>query len=184
MILMRLGKIKGDCVIEGYKDWIALESMSFNVGKNIETKNKGLDIEIKKNDEPQSVSVDKTTDCSSADLMYRAIKDRTPDANDNPVSAEIHFVEVRDGKKRDIKAYLKIKLGRVLIKGWSINGDQDGRPSESIDLTFDQLAMEYNATTDGKIFTRFGPRGWDTAAGKDWRPPEWDRSGGGSAGAT
>ena len=174
MILMRLGGIKGDCMIEGYKDWITLESMSFNVGKNIETKSKGLDIEIKKNDEPQSISVDKNTDCASADLMYRAVKDRTPDPNDNPVSAEIHFVEVREsGQQGDTpvtEAYLRIKLGRVLIKSWSINSDQDGRPNESLDLSFDQLAMAYKATTDGKLFTSFTPRGWDTAAGKDWKP--------------
>jgi len=111
--------------------------------------------------------------------MYRAIKDRTPDPNDNPVSVEIHFVEARDmntgDHKRAIKPYLKIKLGRALIKSWSLNGDQDGRPNESLDLSFDQLAMEYRATTDGKIFTRYSPRGWDTAAGKDWRPPEWEK---------
>jgi type VI protein secretion system component Hcp len=179
MILMRISKIKGDCDIDGYEKWITLEGISFNVGKNIESKSKGLDIEIKKNDEPQSISVDKLTDCASADLMYRAVKDRTPDSSVNPGSAEIHFVEVRDpggtnSNQKSIKAFLKIKLGRVLIKEWSITGDQDSRPTESLALSFDQLAMEYHATTDGKLFDRYGPRGWDTAAGKDWKPPEWD----------
>lgn len=183
LILMRLGdpgnfSVNGDCKIPGYEKWITLESVGFTASSNIEAKGGGLDIEVKApRDEMQTISIDKSVDCSSLYLMHKAIQDRSarPGAN-APTSAVIHFVEnlpLQDGKTQDSSfPFLKIKLGNVLITNWTITGDGGSdRPSESMDLWFSQIAMAYRSIKkNGKQIEieKYGPKGWDQIAQKDW----------------
>ena len=184
LILMRVGdpgnfSVNGDCKIPGYEKWITLDSISFGVGRNIEAKNGGLDIQIAApKDEMQSLSVDKSVDCSSLYLMHKAIQDRSSQPGSNaPTSAVIHFVEnlpIQEKSTQDQTSsfpFLKIKMGNVLIKNWSISGDgSSGRPSESIDLWFSQVAMAYRTIKGGKQIEieKYGPKGWDQIEQKDW----------------
>ena len=205
MILMRFGterdggKIKGDCEVKGYENWIVLESFDFSVGRKIEAAEKGggRDIETGKG-EPQEISISKTVDRATPYLMIQSIQDRMPGNTSTPDVIDIHCVQTqstdfRAGKsgqaksetKSDLKAYLKICLGRALLKTWSISSDVDGRPTENLSIWFTQLAILYrrhkvdrNEQTGDPIvtFEPYGPKGWDQLAGGkggEWKPPHW-----------
>ena len=156
LILMRLGdpgnfSVNGDCDIPGYEKWITLEGLNFGVGKNVEAKGGGLDIEVQApQDEMQTLSIDKSVDCSSLYLMHKAIQDRGASDSSDLTSAVIHFVENipdYDKSSKDGSSsfpFLKIKLGNVLIKNWNLSASGTGdRPSESIELWYSQVAMAY-----------------------------------------
>jgi type VI protein secretion system component Hcp len=178
MILMKINEIKGDCKFAGYTDWITLTSFSFGTEKKIETAKRGggNDIETGKG-ETQEFSVDKTADIATVDLMYSAIKQRaTGDAN-TPFVVDIAFVEPRaygdQDSKGTIKAYLKIRFGKALLKNWSLSGSDTDRATESLTFWYNQIAMAYDSSTDGKTYQTYGPRGWDQQEGKDWTPSGW-----------
>ena len=200
MILMRIGtesnggKIKGDCEVKGYENWIILESFDFSVGRKIEAAKKGggRDIETGKG-EPQEISVSKNVDRATPYLMFQAIQDRMPGNTTAPDAIDIHCVETHqlDGtgasrtSQTDLEAFLQICLGRALIKTWSISADVDGRPVETLSIWFNQIAIAYRrlkVEADKKTgapiasFEPYGPKGWDQLAGGkggEWKPPHW-----------
>jgi type VI secretion system secreted protein Hcp len=194
------GKIKGDCEIRGYENWIVLEGFDFSVGRKIEAAKKGggRDIETGKGD-PQEISISKNVDRATPYLMFQAIQDRTPGNATAPDAIDIHCVESHQlneqGQrekaggatvpKSDLKAFLRICLGRALIKTWSISADADGRPTENLSIWFNQIAIAYrrlkvetDKTTGAPVatFEPYGPKGWDQLAGGkggEWKPPHW-----------
>lgn len=188
LIVMRLGdpgnfSVNGDCNIPGYEKWITLDSVSFGVGKNVEVKaggadGKGFDVQsLAPTGEMQSLSIDKSIDCSSIYIMHKSIQDRASGSEKAQTSAVIHFVENLPNHDKAGKdgtssfPFLKIKLGNVLIKSWSLSASGGGdRPSESIELWFSQIAMAYRAIKDGKTLeiVKYGPKGWDQFEQKEW----------------
>lgn len=197
LILLRIGdpggfSVNGDCLIPGYENWITLDSVNFGVGRNIEAKGGGLDIQQKApSDEMQTLSVEKTMDSSSIYLMHKSIQDRSPTSGTEnaPTSAMIHFVEnlvesqaANSSSENNAIPFLKIKLGNVLIKSWSISADgSGGRPTESIELWFSQVSMAYWGKRPGSQPGRlevhaYGPKGWDQIAQEDWPSSDWKDS--------
>jgi type VI secretion system secreted protein Hcp len=196
------GEIKGDCEVKGYENWIVVDSFDFSVGRKIEAAEKGggRDIQTGAAD-PQEVSITKNVDRATPYLMFRAVQDRSPGNANNPVSVDLHCVETqpwdyrvskggmaKSETKSDLKAYLKICLGRALIKSWSISADEDNRPTETLSIWFNQVAVLYRqmkierdskGETPTVSFIPYGPKGWDQLAGGkggDWEPPHWKKS--------
>jgi type VI protein secretion system component Hcp len=182
MILMHLKEIKGDSKIPGYIDWITLTSFSFGAQQKIEQAKRGggNDLETGKTGaDSQEFSVDKSADIATVDLMYASIKHRASGQASAPFMVDIAFIEPRhnwDDKsdKSAIKAYMKLRFGKALIKQWSLNGSNTNRATESLTFWYNQVAIAYDApTADGKSYQTYGPRGWDQLEGKDWVPSGW-----------
>jgi type VI secretion system secreted protein Hcp len=186
------GEIKGDCEVEGYENWIVVNSFSFQVGRKIEASQKGGGRDIQTGGgEPQEVSVTKSVDRATPYLMYRAIQDRSPGNANNPVSIDLHCVQRKAMDASDsqsgagLQVYMQICLGRALIKTWDVSASEDDRPEETLTIWFNQVAVAYNAMKIEKggkdeppvvTFVPYGPRGWDQLAGGkggDWKPPHW-----------
>lgn len=179
MILMRINEIKGDCRFPNFDGWITLESFSFGTHRKIEQAKKGggNDIETGGDDgESQEFTCNKTTDISTVYLMYTAIKQRaTGDAN-TPFVVDIAFVEPRHvpgTEDKMIKAYLKIRFGKALLKSWNLDGNANERGTESLTFWYNQVAMSYDSSSDGKTWQTYGPRGWDQQESVDWTPSGW-----------
>src|SRR5688572_12365561 len=179
MIVMHIKEIKGDCKIPGYENWITVESFDFGTDRKIENAGKGAgyDIETGKGD-AQEFSVDRSSDIATVDLMYAAIRHRGSAAASTPFTVDVAFLEPRgfggQDAKGTIKAYLKLRFGKALLKSWRLSGAASKRCTESLTFWYNQIAMAYDApSADGKSYQTFGPRGWDQLEGKDWKPSGW-----------
>ena len=179
MIVMQIKEIKGDCKIPGYENWITLESFKFGTERKIEKANKGGGRDLETGSEGrQEFSIDKSADIATVDLMYAAIRHRATGEAAVPFTVDIAFIEPRGSGSQDskgtVKAYLKIRFGKALIRSWDISGDAAKRASESVTFWYNQVAMAYDApAADGKSYQTYGPRGWDQQDGKDWVPSGW-----------
>ncbi len=176
MILVHIEGIRGDCKVARYKDYFFAENISFGVGRRVEVMKKGggRDLETGKG-EPQELTIDKSIDTASIDLMYCSMKDRSDSGAPKLLTVKIDFVQTADmNTEKGMNSFFKIRLGEALIKSWSVSGDTDGRPQESVVVAFNQAAAVYKASSDGfKTFQTFGPKGWDQQKSVDWKPGEW-----------
>lgn len=179
MILMRINEIKGDCKFPNFEGWITLESFSFGTERKIEQAKKGGGNDIETGGGgggDQEFTCSKTADIATIYLMYTAIKQRASGEANTPFVVDIAFVEPRafgSGDEKTIKAYLKIRFGKALLKAWSVDGNANDRASETMSFWYNQVAMSYDTSHDGKTWQTYGPRGWDQQAGADWTPSGW-----------
>ncbi|MGL4511469.1 MAG: type VI secretion system tube protein Hcp [Lacipirellulaceae bacterium] len=125
----------------------------------------------------QTMSVSKSVDGVTTLLMGFAMEDRAATKADKKKvrKADIHFLQsvnpsgYSEGQgSRFVVPSLLITLQNVLIKGWSINGSGDDRPSESVELWFDKAAMRYHYTQDGKVWKGGEVKGWDQVKNEPW----------------
>jgi type VI protein secretion system component Hcp len=181
MIVMSIKEISGDCKIEGYVKWITLENFGFGTERKIEAAKHGggRDLETGKGGDSQEFTITKSADVATVDLMYAAIKHRATGEAAAPFTIDVAFLEPRAFeddrvKKGHVKAYLKIRFGKALLKNWSISGDAGKRASESLTFWYNQVAMAYDAPSDDASgYKTYGPKGWDQLEGKDWVPSGW-----------
>lgn len=175
MILVFIkGIANGDCKIAGYDNWFVVDSVSFGIShidlkKQKDDLGTGIRIEAGKEEKGQEVTIDKTVDSVTCDLMQQAMKHRYARVGDKNqlLEADIHFVETYDQKP---KAYMLIHLEDVLVKSWGINASGDDRPGESIGLWCDKVAINYMTQAKGGLIQK-GPRGWDQGdTNKAWTP--------------
>jgi type VI secretion system secreted protein Hcp len=169
MILVKITDIKGDVDIPKYEEWFVAESFDFAIGKKVESVNSNnRDIEVVK-DNDQELSISKSVDSATVDLMYSVMKGRKESGTTSTTNVDIHLVqnaEEGDG----VEAFLLIRIENAIIKNWDITGSDDARPTENLKIWFNKAAMKYRATTDGKLYITYGPRGWDDQENKDFKP--------------
>ncbi len=156
------------------------------MGRKVEALKKGGDRDLETGrGESQELTIGKTIDRASVDLMLAAMRDRSDSGPPPQIAVKIDFVtslayELTDEKVRDedVHAYLKIRLGKALLKQWSIDGSGDERPTESLTISFNQSAATYYASADGgKTIQTFGPKGWDQQSSAEYRGFEWASKG-------
>jgi type VI protein secretion system component Hcp len=162
MIVMKLEKIKGDCQLEGYTDWITLDDVSWDIAREPkESFNKGATTDLNFGiAEAAPVSVKKAMDVSSCDLMKMATG-----GGIIPGKCEIHFIHSGADSQKYSK-FLEIELERPVVKKWSIDGSGDERPTENIELLYNKITMAYTSL-DAKGVTKTNSKvGWDLVSGK------------------
>jgi Type VI secretion system effector, Hcp len=127
-----------------------------------------------------TINVAKFVDGASIYLMRMAMQDRAKPKSDEkrekPRKADFHFLHsvagsMTDATARTVFPYLMITLDNVLLKGWSINGSGDDRPTESVEIWFEKAAMRYMYTRTGKAWMGGLPVGWDQKANEPWIVP-------------
>lgn len=163
MIIMKLDNIAGDCQLEGYKDFITLDDVSWEISREPkESFGKGATVDLNFGiAEAAAINVKKSMDITSVDLMKMA----TGEGVKCP-KCEIKFVQ--SGVDNTYKPFLEIVLERPVVKKWSIDGSGDERPTENIELLYNKIEMTYYwYSADGKAAVKkYGPKGWDLVAGK------------------
>ena len=170
MIVVQIQGVPGDVQIPGYdkEKWFVAESISFGVGKSIQTSDSSKDIEIGKKEE-QELSIEKSVDAATVYLMHLAMKGRSGSTESGFFSVDIHMIQAStDGGA--VTAFLKIRIENAMVKEWDIDASGDERPTESLRIWFNKAAMKYRTTHDGVTFNTHGPLGWDEQGNKDWKP--------------
>jgi type VI protein secretion system component Hcp len=131
-----------------------------------ESRDDGLDFVIKK-PEDTTVNLTKRLDTASGTLMFMALQDKYTGKSkqDSTVKAEIHFVEQRGHATGDTAgqfiAFLRIAMDNVRIQSWNVTGSGDERPTESLTLSCEKIAIRTNLSEDGKTYRTGDIWGWD-----------------------
>jgi len=177
MILINIAGVPGDSQIPGYKDkdWFSVDSFSFGITRETkESAKAGTDDITIGVGELGECSFEKTTDRGSFMLMQQSI-------SGGPLtSAEIHFVQTKNNKdgKQAVFPYLMFKLLPCFIKTWSISGSEDGRPTESVTLWYQKIAMTYYSYSKDAngvyVEKQEGTAGWDQVVNNAWDTPTFE----------
>jgi len=153
-IYMKLDGVKGDATLgtgpmpervsmhmieqaaeENYKDWMVLNSISWNITNPITTRS-GTDADVKgaKTPKVSEVTIKKDFDTASANLVKTICKENTPR------TCRIRFV------RTDFigQHYLEYTFNKVLLTHWSTATEKDGEPNEEIHLNFTSFEMHYH----------------------------------------
>jgi hypothetical protein len=121
--------------------------------------------------EESKISISKPVDTGTCDLMKLAMQDRKKTkGRESKLQADIHllsFIEISSGARATFPN-LMVHLEGVLVKNWRVNASGDERAEEELDLQYDRAAMKYVATTDGRVFIKCPPRGWDQTEDKEF----------------
>lgn len=185
--------MRGSSQIDGYAGWIPLTAANLGlefctVGEidppdldqiDPATQQSAFRAATKKADDKveNSISCDKLVDSSSVYLMELSIRDKLQGTSNSAASllAQIHFIE-NLGSDKNIVPFLQYAMERVRVVNWTINGSDDGRPSESFKLVFEKFAVKYTpleVDRVGKVKVSSVPhrKGFDQDGPKAWGGP-------------
>ena len=162
MIVLKLDGIDGDCLMPNWKDYITLSEVSWDISREFSDSAKmgTRDINIGTADLPP-ISIGKTMDKSSVFLMQNAI------AGSSLGTAEIKFL-AQAGTAGEGEVFLEFKLDNAIICKWSITASDDDRPTETCEIWYHKIWVQYYSTEDGKSYKTAGSRGWDRVENKAW----------------
>lgn len=132
-IYMKVDGINGNVTAAGHEKWIEINSMSFGIGRGINTPSAGREsnreASIASISEIQvSKIMDETTPLIFIEACIGVAK-----------KVEIHLC--RTGDK--IQSFMEYILNNVLISSYSVQASGDGDPYESLSLNFDKIEMKY-----------------------------------------
>ena len=163
VLFMKVGdatQVKGDVKLQGYQNWITIESYSHGVdrdlgqtGEKAGTKDINLGV-----GELKEISVLKSLDSSSAQLAQHSV-----DGN-SLGTVEIHRC---DAGGKGMLCSLEVKIDRAFVKSWSISGDADDRPTEKVSLVYNKFGMT-SYSFDGKLNKETGKTSWDVTKNTPW----------------
>ncbi|WP_027328460.1 Hcp family type VI secretion system effector [Marinimicrobium agarilyticum] len=127
--------IKGNVTAEGYKDHIAVQSLSFGVGRGISMEPGNLSNREATRPTVSEVTLTKVADNSATALFKEAV---TGSAGKK---VTVKFVQTGADK---VTEYMDYVLEDVLVSGYQISGSGDGDPVETISLSFSKIMVNYN----------------------------------------
>lgn len=133
-IYMKVEGIDGKVTADGHEKWIEVSSMSFGVGRAINSANPGNQSNRESSVPSFSeISIAKDADESSPKLFTEACIGKAK-------KVEIHFCNIGD----KVQSFLEYVLTDVLISSYSIGAGSGGsHPSESLSLNFSKIEMKY-----------------------------------------
>ncbi len=161
MILVQLPNISGDSQVTGYNGWIVADSISFSFRREAAPDAKTGTTGQLGIAELASIELTKGLDASSIHLLRESIAGSALKGQ-----ALIHLVEA--GAEPEPLPYVELTLDQPVVKGWSVSGSEDERPTEDLSLLYTKIAMAYwtKDTKGGR--TKVGVQGWDFVSNTAW----------------
>jgi len=132
-IYMKFGTVNGDVTAEGFKQWIAIHSFQFGVGRGISTP-----VGSSKNREASAPSVSEITvtkelDSASVPLLQAAL------GASKAVEVKVFFTRTDKDK---METYLKYTLTNTLVSGYSVSSG-GAELKESLSLNFTKVEVNH-----------------------------------------
>ena len=127
--------IKGNVTADGYKDHIAVLSVQFGVGRGISMEAGKMSNRESTRPSLSEISLSKEADNSVTALFKEAV---TGSAGKKVV---IKFVRTGADK---VQEYMDYTLENCLVSGYSISGDSEGTPMETITLSYSKIMVNYS----------------------------------------
>jgi type VI secretion system secreted protein Hcp len=121
--------IKGGVTEEGHTDWIELMSFQMGVGRGISAPTGNTADRESSAPSVSEITVTKLQDQATPKLLNEALQGEGK-------TVIIDFTKDDKGK---LEVYMTYTLTNTMISGYSVNGDGNGRPSESLSLNFTEI---------------------------------------------
>lgn len=136
-IYLELDGVQGDATHEQHKKWMDIESIHWNVARNMNTSAGSAANREASEPVVSEVVLTKVSDSSSTKLFQEACSGRTGKR------AVIHLVTT--GNPGD--TYIEYTLTNTLIANYSIDSNGD-RPMETVRLNFTKMEVKYTPYDD------------------------------------
>jgi type VI secretion system secreted protein Hcp len=154
-LYMQVDGIQGECKVKGFENWIQLTSFSF-AGSQGTSVGVGTGLGAGKvNLGPLEVAMVPDTACT---MLFQSLCS----------GKHIKTVLMSMVKAGSSTPYLKVTLTDVVLTTWALGADDrsDDLPTESMSLSYAQIAFEYfRQNPDGSLVSA-GKRGWDVLTNK------------------
>ena len=131
-IYFQIEGIQGDATQQDHKNWMDIQSMNWNVARNINTLAGAAANREASEPAVSEVTLTKISDSSTTKLFQESCTGRTGK------TATIHLVTT--GNPGDV--YIEYKLYNTLIASYNVGSSGD-RPNESITLNFTKMDVKY-----------------------------------------
>jgi len=133
-IYLKLADIKGNVTAAGFEDQIAIDSLTFGVGRGITMEAGNMSNREATRPSLSEVSVSKMLDNSATALFKGSV---TGAAGQKAV-----FTFVRTGADQ-VDTFMTYELEDCLISSYQMSAQGDGEPVENISFSFSKLLVEY-----------------------------------------
>jgi type VI secretion system secreted protein Hcp len=154
-IYMQIEGIEGDCTHEAHKNWTDIESINFNVTRNMNTVAGSSSSRESAEPSVSEVSITKTCDSSAARLFQEAC------SGQSGKRVVIHFVSTDSPGQ----TYLEYVLHNALIASYVVSSSGN-LPTEMIALNFTKIDIKYLArdSTNKRLAQQMGSYDLATAS--------------------
>lgn len=135
-IYLKFGKINGNVTEQDHKDWIAVSSLQFGIGRGISTPVGSSANREASTPSVSEVVITKEMDMSSTGLFLESLK--------GIKGEEVKINIVATGSPP--RVFCSYTLTNTLVSGYSLSTGGD-RPSESLSLNFTKVEFKYIPST-------------------------------------
>lgn len=133
-IYLKFGNVKGNVTADGFAGQIALNTVHFNVSRNVSMETGNLSNREYSKPALSVVTISKDADSSVAALFKEAL------AGAAGQEALITFVQTGSDKVREFMSY---KLSNCIISNYDMSADKEGVPTEILQLSFSAIETSY-----------------------------------------
>ena len=141
---MKIDGITGDVTAKGHENWIALQSMNFNVKRTLSATPGRLADREGTRPSISEITITKRMDKTSPHLFIESCTGKSKNVQ----------IDICQSNNNELTPYASFTLRNAIISGYDVNTDtkniENGKtssehhyPGETITLSFDQIEMKY-----------------------------------------
>jgi type VI secretion system secreted protein Hcp len=127
--------IKGNVTADGFKDHMNILSFQFGVGRGISMEPGKLANRESTRPSLSEITITKQTDATSTSLFKESVT--------GAAGKKVKIKFIRTGGDK-LFEYMTYELEEVMVSGYSVSGDSEGEPVESISLSYAKLTVSYH----------------------------------------
>lgn len=156
-IYLEFEGVKGNVTAEGYKDHIAVDSVVFSGSRNISMEPGNMTNREPSRPAINAISLSKKADSSTASLFKEFVS--------GSAGKKVTIKHVQTGADK-VREFMSYTLENCLICGYSNTSDAEGHPSQTLQLSFSKIFINYVDTDASNKSGNPQRVGYDLAAAK------------------
>ncbi len=156
-IYMKIDGIDGHATAKGHENWIEIDSVDFNVQRNINTKPGGISDRETTVPSVGEIVITKTMDKASPHLFSESCVGKAK-------NVQIDVCQTSDQPD----PYMTYKLNNVLLSNYTVSAAdrvEKSAPKETVNLNFDKIEMKYTQYDSQHNKSSAIPAGYDLKTG-------------------
>jgi len=134
-IYLEFEGIKGNVTADGYKDHIAVDSVSFGVMRGITMEAGNMTNRESSRPSLSEINLSKSADSSATAIFKEAVTGKA--------GKKVSIKFVRTGAEK-VEEFMVYMLEDVLVSGYSMDASSEGEPHESISLSYSKIEITYS----------------------------------------
>ena len=153
VILLKFAtEIKGSSTVDGFTDWINVDSMQLGVGRSVALQAGGSSKREVSSPSLSEITFSRTSDKAAPELFFQAC------GGVSLGTCTVNILQVIENKP---KVFVTLLLEESMISTYNMSSGGD-TPTESFSVNFTKISFQYD-TFDGKKVVTGTPKKWDLA---------------------